>query len=57
LCLLAQLAESSSRPQVLVADVSGLEARVAELEHETAKARKVRKTPSWPRSWANFSLF
>ena len=20
------------------------------------RARKVRKTPSWPRSWANFSL-
>ena len=44
------------------AEVSALEAAVAALKLQLLEAQvhqneaQVRKTPCWPRSWANFSL-
>ena len=44
-----------SRPTRLIALAAGT--RVARAStHGTVAAEQVRKTPSWPRSWANFSL-
>jgi hypothetical protein len=57
----------TSTPRLAVAQAEGEAARAeraraaAALEAEAAKraaeAAEVRKTPSWPRSWANPSLF
>ena len=33
-----------------------VEMLAASLAHRAVFSYKVRKTPSWPRSWANFSL-
>ena len=48
-------------PPMARREAEGLRARLermeAELEHERLlRAEEVRKTPSWPRSWANCNL-
>ena len=59
------MSDSSSEDEAVIVFVQpgapssgsrGWAAEIAELEAELDEVVQVRKTPSWPRSWANFSL-
>ena len=45
-----------SAEEDIAAGTMYLDSSDLELMHDGADSKQVRKTPSWPRSWANFSL-